>query len=282
MQHSLASTAACLFETGLIDQTALGQATKSTNQFASSSDLLSKILSKIEVDQKWYGEFLSVLRRVSGLDSTADRLDAALREEESCQQVEEGSSTLFYTVEHPVGQSTPVARVHSLISSDSGYVSPLQSDPNRRLSFPSKSNEHTSSDYDNIIRQEKEKISILEREVKNLKTKIVDLKDSQIQQQQQLQENLDNVLTELDDAKLAHTNTKIDHGREITQLKRERLRSLAVSAKKELVMEEELAGFREKELIAMRDKLVEEKEKRVQDTMSRSLETENDASLCNY
>lgn len=282
MKDSLASVRACSYEAGLICQNAFDQTTSSVNQssFESSCVLLSMILSKIEVDPKWYDKFLSVLRKVD-LGDTADRLYEAFREEESRQH--EDSSACF----SPMGQSTPLGpRRHlSNRSNDSGYAD-----------SPKSSERIICSDYDKIIMQKNREIDILERAVEDLKKnktemekKIVYLRkdnkkeiqrvqDSWKKKLQELEENLENALTDLDDAKLALNNAEIERGREIKQLRRKHLLLVAEAAEKELYMEEQLADLRENELIAMRGKLVEEKQKRAQHATSQA---ENDSRYAN-
>ena len=64
-QQSLPSIAAHLFEAQLIDSAVFEEAANaSQSEFERSSALLRKILMKIEVDQKWYDVFLSVLHEV--------------------------------------------------------------------------------------------------------------------------------------------------------------------------------------------------------------------------
>ena len=312
IKRSLETIAAVLFEVELINQTTFDQ-TRSMNQtpFGKSCDLLAIILSKIEGEQKLFDVFLSVLRRVD-LSGTADRLEEGLEKEESI-------SPLFYPVKYssPVGARkrsrndsgyfSPIQPVSQLSYDDHDF----NTERRRYKEHISKLESEKAKDAQEVeknINQKSEEIARLEtkcrekdKEVEDLKKnkaemeqKIVDLErnsrkeiqsaqDSWKKKLQKLQENLEDVqkrekraLTDLADAKLALNeaklalaNANLENGREMSKLRKEHLQM-------ELVMEEELADFKERELQAIRDKLVEE-----QNTMSRSLETENEPQYAN-
>ena len=83
-QLSLSSTAAHLFEVDLINQATLAEVGNANQPVGDRSlALLTKVLIKIELNQKCYDVFLSVLKKVDGLTDIAAELDAALKAIES-------------------------------------------------------------------------------------------------------------------------------------------------------------------------------------------------------
>ena len=311
-QQSLPTTAAHLFEAQLIDSVVLGEAENANqSEFERSSALLRKILMKIEVDQKWYDVFLSVLHKV-GINDLADDLKAACTKEEASvlhpvQRSSPVTAALVYStpdnfstpsLPNPVVQTLKAPYLTREPTSDDGavhatelckHIQELEEDKVRGGEEVERKGKEISEKNDRIARLEADckdkdhELKVLKSDKAKMEKKIVDLEkksrkeiqsvhDSYTGRLQKLQENLEDCQFRERKAKTDLTHAKLALAEARLEKARE-ISQLRVEFRKEI----ELAA-REREITTRENlMLAEEKQKLVQDLVSYAEEEVNRA-----